>query len=75
LSNSTTPPDLKDLLDARRGRLPTRAERDAAIRSFAYGNLVIEHPETTREAIDRAVDEMNERRRGLAGCGDRDSEP
>jgi hypothetical protein len=60
------PPDLKALVDACRGVPPNAADLDEKVRSFAYGNLAIEHPETTREAIDRAVDEMNERRRGLA---------
>ena len=37
---------------------PTDAQLDAKLRSFAYGNLALAEPGTTREAIDRAVDEM-----------------
>ncbi len=60
------PHDLRLLLDEARREPVVASDVDAKIRSFAYGNLAIEHPETTRESVDRAVDAMNERLRGLA---------
>ena len=36
----------------------TEAERQAQIRSFAYGNLAIDNPEITREMVDRAAERL-----------------
>ena len=59
------PPPLTALL-ARARELPqTDADREAARRSFAYGNLALTNPATTREDIDRAAEAI-ERERGEA---------
>ena len=52
------------LVEANRYRVPTEAQLDAKLRSFAYGNLALEEPGTTRDAINAAVDSMNEAKTG-----------
>lgn len=53
---------LRALIEANRGRSLSEAEIDAKVRSFAYGNLAIEEPGTSRIAVDAAVDALNEER-------------
>ena len=55
--------ELRKLVEHARGRTMTPAEREAQIRSFAYGNLALEHPGVTRALIDRIADEQNIGRR------------
>lgn len=37
-------------------------EREEQRRSFAYGNLAIDHPSATREDVDQAAEELDDRR-------------
>ena len=48
--------ELRALLDAAKGKQPPTDELEAQVRSFAYGNLAIEEPGTSRLAIDRAFE-------------------
>jgi hypothetical protein len=62
--------ELRTLIEANRGRRLSESEIDAQVRSFAYGDLRIEEPGTSRAAVDAAVDAMNEERAsGLARVG------
>lgn len=36
----------------------SEADREAQRRSFAYGNLALDQPDTTREDIDKAADDL-----------------
>ncbi len=57
---------LRELVEANRYKVPSEERMDAKLRSFAYGNLALEEPGTSREAIDAAVDAMTEAsRRGV----------
>jgi hypothetical protein len=49
------PTDLELLIELARKHQMTTAERDAQIRSFAYGNTHFENESITREDVDRAV--------------------
>lgn len=63
----SVPPLKKDselaALVERAPRTPmTSAERDAQVRSFAYGNLAIENPGVTRAMIDAAAADRTSKR-------------
>ena len=50
--------DLQYLIEEARGHHITEEERDAQIRSFAYGNTHLENESITRADIDKAVDSL-----------------
>jgi hypothetical protein len=54
--------NLNDLLEAAKHVVLTPEEKEQQRRNFAYGNVVIENPRITREMVDRAADELNERK-------------
>lgn len=60
----TTPrPALDALFDAARKAPPmTKAERDAQRRSWVIGEMMLEHPEMTREEADASFDAMEAER-------------
>ena len=47
--------DLELLIELARKHEMTASERDAQVRSFAYGNTHFENESITREDVDRAV--------------------
>lgn len=51
-------PELRQLITANRGRTLTEAELIQQVRSAAYGDLAIEEPNTSRAAVDAAVDRL-----------------
>jgi hypothetical protein len=52
------PTDLELLIEMARKHEMTDLERDAQVRSFAYGNTHFENTTITREDVDRAVDTL-----------------
>jgi hypothetical protein len=50
--------DLEQLIELARKHEMTASERDAQVRSFAYGNTHFENESITREDVDRAVDSL-----------------
>jgi hypothetical protein len=50
------PTNLELLIEMARKHEITADERDAQVRSFAYGNTHFENATITREDVDRAVD-------------------
>jgi len=52
------PTKLEQLIEMARKHQMTDAERDAQLRSFAYGNTHFENSNITREDVDRAVDSL-----------------
>lgn len=55
-----TPSELYGLLAWARFYAPPREEKEAQIRSFAYGNVKLHNPSITREDIARETDKLNE---------------
>ena len=53
------PTNLELLIEMARKHEMTDKERDAQVRSFAYGNAHFENAAITREDVDRAVDTLN----------------
>jgi hypothetical protein len=53
------PTNLELLIEMARKHEMTDSERDAQVRSFAYGNAHFENATITREDVDRAVDTLN----------------
>jgi hypothetical protein len=53
------PTNLELLIEMARKHEMTPNERDAQVRSFAYGNTHFENATITREDVDRAVDTLN----------------
>jgi hypothetical protein len=49
---------LQELIEKCRGHVMTKSEFRAQMVSFTYGNLVIDDPTTTREACEKACDEL-----------------
>lgn len=58
--------ELDRMIEAARAHVMTKAERDAQVRSFAYGNTHLENPSITRADVDKAVDTLE---------GDHESQP
>ena len=54
--------DLQYLIDRARRHQTTEAEREAQVRSFAYGNTNIENESITKADIDRAMTALNSAR-------------
>lgn len=54
--------DLDALLENSRDRRLTKAEQEAQRRSFAYGNTHFENERITKETVDRAAEDLSERR-------------
>ena len=52
------PTKLEQLIEMARKHEMTDSERDAQVRSFAYGNTHFENSTITRADIDRAVDSL-----------------
>jgi hypothetical protein len=52
------PTNLELLIEMARKHEMTADERDAQVRSFAYGNTHFENATITREDVDRAVDTL-----------------
>jgi hypothetical protein len=50
--------DLEYLIEEAKKHQFTAQERDAQIRSFAFGNTHLENPSITRADVDRAVDSL-----------------
>jgi hypothetical protein len=53
---------LEYLIEEARKHKITPEERDAQVRSFAYGNAHLENPAITRARIDEAMDALNAER-------------
>jgi len=51
-------PYLESLVDEARKHKVTPEERDAQVRSFAYGNAHLENPAITRAGVDEALDAL-----------------
>ena len=51
-------PDLDALIEAARKHVTTPEEREAQIRSFAYGNVRLANDRTTREDVERAMEKL-----------------
>lgn len=56
------PTKLEILIELARKHKMTDQERDAQVRSFAYGNTHFENSTITRADVDRAVDSLNSER-------------
>lgn len=54
--------ELQQLIDRARQHKMTEAEREAQIRSFAYGNTHFENQTITRQDIDRAAQSVRAQR-------------
>jgi hypothetical protein len=54
---------LQYLIDRARGHKMSSEERDAQVRSFAYGNTHLENEAITKSDIDRAMTSLKEERR------------
>ena len=52
------PTNLELLIEMARKHEMTASERDAQVRSFAYGNTHFENSTITRAGVDRAVDTL-----------------
>jgi hypothetical protein len=61
-ASSRTRPNLDQLIERARKHKMTGEEREAQIRSFAYGNTHMENDKITREDIDRAAIFLKETR-------------
>jgi hypothetical protein len=59
--------ELRALIEQNRGRQLSPQQLDAKVRSFAYGNLAIEEPSTSRAAVDAAADALNLERQRVLG--------
>jgi hypothetical protein len=55
-------PCLEYLIEEARKHNVTPEERDAQVRSFAYGNTHFENPAITRANVDEAMDALNAER-------------
>lgn len=53
------PTNLEQLIEMARKHTMTENERDAQVRSFAYGNTHFENATITRSDVDHAVDTLN----------------
>ena len=53
---------LEYLIEEARKHIITPEERDAQVRSFAYGNTHFENPAITRADVDEAMDALNAER-------------
>lgn len=53
-----TNPELLALLEATRGYVMSPAEQDAQCKSWVIGEMMIEHPEMTREEAERIYDRV-----------------
>jgi hypothetical protein len=56
------PQYLEYLIEEARKHKVTPEERDAQVRSFAYGNTHFENPAITRANVDEAMDALNAER-------------
>ena len=53
-----TDPKLLELLKRAAGHKMTRAEKDAQQKSWVIGNMLLDHPEMTREHAERIYSEV-----------------
>ena len=56
-------PELYDAIERARKITMTEEQRDEQAISFAYGNLAIENPNTTREGVEAAFRRLKEEAR------------
>lgn len=54
-------PSLAALIDRARNHRMTKAEVDAQRRSWVRGELMLEHPEMTRDEVDALIDRAERR--------------
>ncbi len=47
---------IEQMIEQARSIMPSRDQREAQRRSFAYGNVKIENERVTHEMVDRAAD-------------------
>lgn len=59
MTSETQQISLEQLIETARSHKMTDAEREAQIRSFAYGNAHMSNPAITMEHIDHAMKELN----------------